>query len=101
MLLTACSAARPGSMTRNPRTIVEVDNRGFSDMTVYVINSGQRVRLGMATGNSKTKLTIPYQIVSGTRQLQFLADPIGSNRTSVSQEITVRPGDVVSLVIMP
>ena len=31
----------------------------------------------------------------------FLADPIGSNRTPVSDEITVQPGDQVRLVLPP
>jgi hypothetical protein len=33
--------------------------------------------------------------------LRFIADPIGGNRASVSQEITVVPGDTVVLTIPP
>lgn len=82
------------------RTIVTVDNRGFPDMTIYA-SRGQRVRLGIAGGNTKTTFTIPPSLVTGTVTLFFIADPIGSTRASVSQEIAVSPGDEVGLVIPP
>jgi len=40
-------------------------------------------------------------LVSGLTPLRFVADPIGGNRASVSQEITVAPGDTVVLMIPP
>jgi len=70
-------------------------------MDVYAVRSGQRVRLGLATGNSKTNLAIPPTLVSGPTTLRFVADPIGGRRASVSQEITVAPGDTVVMTIPP
>ena len=82
-------------------TIVQVDNQGFLDMTVYAARSSQRVRLGIATGNGKTNFNIPSILMSGLTALHFVADPIGGRRASVSQEITVAPGDTVVLTIPP
>jgi hypothetical protein len=82
------------------RTTVTVDNQSFYDMTIYVLR-GQRVRLGTARGNSRTTLTIPPSIVAGVSTLRFIADPIGSSRASVSEEISVNPGDSVGLTIPP
>lgn len=82
------------------RTTVTVDNRSFSDMTIYATR-GQRVRLGVATGHSKTTFTLPPSLLSGTGLIRFIADPVGSSRTSVSEEINVRPGDEVGLTIPP
>lgn len=87
--------------SRAPQTVVEVDNLSFTDFNIYVINGGQRVRIGFAPGLRKTGLTIPPSMVSGTRQLSFLADPLGSNRTSLSDQIYVAPGDTVTLTIPP
>ena len=84
-----------------PRTTVRVENQGFADMTIYAIRSGQRVRLGQASGNSTTTFTIPANLIFGATPLRFLADPIGGRRTPVSEEITVQPGDQVRLVIPP
>jgi len=102
LTLTGCGAMRQSRTdAAAPRTVVEVDNRSFSDMDIYLIDGGQRVRLGMATGNTKTKLVIPSTYVSSARQIRFVADPIGGTRASVSDQIYVDPGDEVTLVIPP
>src|SRR4030095_1485404 len=98
----ACGGSKQSSApVPQPRTTLRVENQGFSDMTIYAIRSGQRVRLGNAPGNSTTTFTIPAHLIFGATTLRFLADPIGSNRTPVSDEITVQPGDEVRLVLPP
>lgn len=101
--VAACNAFSRGSgnSAQNEPTVVEVDNQGFLDMTVYAARSSQRVRLGIATGNSKTRFTVPSSLVGGLTPLRFIADPIGGNRASVSHEILVAPGDTVVLTIPP
>lgn len=101
--LAACKSAPPGSGNETDRgpTVVQVDNQGFLDMAVYAVRSGQRVRLGNAAGNSKTTFKIPQSLTSGLTTLRFVADPIGGRRASVSEEITVVPGDTVVLTIPP
>lgn len=100
LLLAGCGALRQ-SQPVDPllRTYVDVDNRGFADMAIYVIDGGQRIRLGIAPGNARTQLVIPAHLVSASRQLQFLADPIGSSRQAFSDQIYVEPGDHVVLLI--
>jgi hypothetical protein len=101
--IAACNAFSRGSGTYNPNepAVVQVDNQGFLDMTVYAARSAQRVRLGSAAGNRKTNFTIPQTLISGLTPLRFVADPIGGRRASVSEEITVAPGDTVVLTIPP
>ena len=105
LLLAAGACAGAGSGSGNPSpsepTVVEVDNQGFVDMTIYAVRSSQRFRLGLATGNSKTRLTIPTSVSGGLASLRFIADPIGGRRNTVSQEITIAPGDTVVLTIPP
>jgi hypothetical protein len=98
----ACSAPKnavESAPTPEKQTMLSVDNHAFLDMTVYVLNGAQRVRLGIAGGKSVTQLTIPPYLVRVPRSLRFLADPIGGGRTPVSEEIMVEPGDEVSLII--
>lgn len=83
------------------RTTLEVDNQGFTDMTMYVLNGGQRIRLGLAVGKSATTFTIPASVVGSGRELQFLADPVGSSRAAISEQMYVRAGEAVHLVIPP
>jgi hypothetical protein len=101
-ILTAC-APRSEDASAEPAStaMVQVENQGFTDMVVYAINGGQRVRLGLATGNSTKTFTLPRYLTTGAGAIRFLADPIGGNRTPVSEEMTVRPGDLVTLTIPP
>ena len=102
VLLAACSSAgRPSRPGSEERTILEVENRSFTDMTIYLVEGAGRRRLGLATGSTTTKMTIPASAVSSGRELQFLADPIGSDRTARSDRIYVRPGETVTLMIPP
>ena len=102
-VLTACAQntkedelAEPVPVTR-----LKVENQAYLDMTIYVYRSSQRIRLGVANGNSTTRMTIPPNLIFGATPLRFQADPIGANRQPVSQEITVSPGDEVILTIPP
>jgi hypothetical protein len=101
--VAACKTLSHGSDTvnQNQPTVLQVDNQGFIDMDVFALRSSQRVRLGTAPGASKSNFTIPPSLVSGLTPLRFIADPIGGRRASVSQEITVAPGDTVVMTIPP
>lgn len=82
-------------------TTLLVENRGFSDMVIYLVtSSGSRQRLGIATGASSTRFPLPAS-AAAFGNVRFLADPIGGRRTPVSEEISVRAGDEVVLTIPP
>ena len=100
ILLSGCMYSRGPQQTQEATTI-RVDNQSYTDMTIYVVRSSQRMRLGTAGGLKQTTLTIPATLVFGSTPLRFLADPIGAGRGPVSDEITVRAGDQVSLIIPP
>ena len=84
-----------------PHTFVKVENQAFLDANIYVIASGQRQRLGTATGSGANTFEIPRSIMFGPTQLSFLVDFVGSQRTPISESITVSPGDTVVLMIPP
>ncbi|HJU64117.1 MAG TPA: hypothetical protein VJ596_00510 [Gemmatimonadaceae bacterium] len=101
--LPACSGGgqqQPGQ-TPAPQADahVRVENRNFLDHNVYVIRGSQRIRLGTVTGNSTATFRIPPTMIHGASTLSFQADPIGGSRAPISNEISVLPGDTVTLVI--
>jgi hypothetical protein len=102
LLLAACArATEQRDTTARKRTTLEVENRSFLDMNVYVVSGGTRIRLGRASGNATTEFVIPANLIFGATSLQFIADPIGAGRLPVSDNITVSEGDEVRLVIPP
>lgn len=100
--LAGCRGGRSGGRV-DPQApaFVEVENQSFYDMTVYIVRSGARVRLGTVSGNSTVLLEIPRTYVNPGLAIRFMADPIGSTRTPYSQEIAVWPGDTIRLRIPP
>jgi hypothetical protein len=80
---------------------VRVENRSMLDMTIYVVRGGERRRLGLVNALTTQMLSIPSVLIDGSGVLRFLADPIGGSRTPVSEEVFVRDGDVVQLIIPP
>jgi hypothetical protein len=99
--LAACSG-QSEPQEPQPETTLEVDNQARLDMNIYVVRGGgTRQRLGTATAHTRTTFVIPARLIFGLTPLRFQADPIGARRAPVSREITVEPGDRVSLIIPP
>ena len=100
LALAGCGGKRNATTTTpDEQTVLVVKNDSYLDHNVYLLQGLQRVRMGTARGLATSKFTIPRQYVFGASSLQFLADPIGSNVTPISERITVSPGDEVHLVI--
>jgi hypothetical protein len=106
LVLTAChsssSADDAAPAPTRGSAALQVENQGFLDMTVYVLEGAGRQRLGVARGHTTTQLTIPEHLVrGGAGTLKFYCDPIGGQGLPVSDEIVVEPGDTVELTIPP
>lgn len=106
IVLLAAAGCRSSSPNRRaipqrPEAFVRVENRSMLDMTIYVVRGAERRRLGLVNALTTQLLTIPSVLINGSGVLRFQADPIGGSRAPVSEEIFVRDGDVVQLIIPP
>jgi hypothetical protein len=101
-LLTAgCShAAQSGSPEPQARTTLRVENHNFLDMNVFVLQGGQRIRLGTVTGLSTEVFTIPDYIVRSS-PVQFELHPIGGRTNPRTETISVQPGEQIVLTVPP
>jgi hypothetical protein len=98
-LSTACGASR-STVASEPRPSsndisVQIDNQNFSDMNIYVVNSGQRWLLGWAGGLAKTTLTIPNGAANSDGRVRLLADPIGGTRRITTPTLIVPQGQSI------
>ena len=100
LTLAACGGRRSAETANSTeQTMLEVKNNSFLEHNIYLLQGSQRIRLGTARGLTTSRFQIPRQYVFGVSALQFLADPIGSNVTPISERINVREGDLVVLEI--
>lgn len=78
---------------------VVVDNQGYYDMHMYVLDGGTRRSLGLATGLARREFTLPQILVDSHRDVRILADPIGGRNGYVSQGLLIGPGDWITVVL--
>ena len=106
MLVTvaACNhaAKQPGDDDLEQPTRVRVENQAFLDMNVFVLTEGgARTRLGTVTGNTNQVFVIPAYVVGPANSVRFLVEPIGASRAPISNSLSIRPGQTVTLTIPP
>lgn len=89
----------PGTAEATEPTILVVENQSTLQVTVYVRRDAQRQRLGIAGALTTTRLRIPDTLIFGPTSLRFEVDPLGSRQTPISEQITVVPGEEVTLRI--
>ena len=82
-----------------PEALITVHNRNVLDMTVYVQRNTQRIRLGMVTAGNEKTFTLSEYLIADAPFLRFIADPIGSARSILIEELNVFPGDEIALYI--
>ena len=80
-----------------PRTFVHVANGEFLDAVVYVVDRGQRVRLGVASSNRTTDFEIPAHLLVAATPLSFVVDPIGAPARPSTGDLVIVPGDDLEL----
>jgi len=101
LLSAGCGHAVRSAPDPQAETTVRVENRNFLDMTVYVLQNSQRIRLGMVAGLSTQVFTVPGYLVRGAGQLQFELHPIGGRGNPRTESISIRPGDEINLIVPP
>lgn len=105
MALALSACALPGKKQRYGKAPVEVPavvrvaNQNYSDINVYVVQSGMRRRLGTVTGMSTQRFTLPRDIPLETMDIRLLADPIGGTGTYLSPAVQVHPGQEMDLTV--
>ena len=80
-----------------PKTILHVANGEFLDAVVYVVDRGQRVRLGVASSNRTTTFEIPAHLLFAATPLSFVVDPIGAPARPSTGDVVIVPGDDLEL----
>ena len=80
-----------------PKTLLYVANGEFLDAVVYVVEGGQRVRLGVASSNRTTTFEIPPHMVFAPTPLSFIIDPIGAPQRPSTGDMVITPGDELEL----
>ncbi len=104
----ACAKSRSGGVDEpapedsyGPTTVL-VDNTDYKDYRIYLESeTGLRVRLGDAPGNTVTELKVPDSFAVTGAQVRFLALPLATRNAPSTQNIVLRRGDQITIRITP
>ena len=88
---TGASATEPASNA----IAVQVDNQNFSDMSIYLVNGGQRWLLGQVGGLSKTTLRITPGLATSGGRVRLVADGMGGAGMISTPTLLVGPGQSI------
>jgi hypothetical protein len=82
---------------RSPVLTINVTNRGWSNVVVYLADGGTPRRLGSVPPLEETQMVI-YR---GSGTLRLLLRPTGSNESFAPDAIWVEAGQLVELIVHP
>lgn len=83
-----------GSAPEPEPVAVHVQNRTWSDLTIYLLRSNTRIRLGFVTSMDTATFTLRNPWIR-TGPLALLADPVGELAEFRTESLTLHPGDWV------
>jgi len=101
LALGACAPpVQPDGPSAVPAATVRVTNNNWADMNVFVVRNGMRTRLGTVTSLKTTTFRVPSSTLPrGVTQVRIIADPIGSSRGYISEELPLYPGQEVAMTV--
>ena len=76
---------------------ITVHNRNVLDVNIIAYRGTERIRLGTITSGNSEVFVLDERIIVNSPVIRFIADPIGSARNILIEELTVFPGDQIEL----
>lgn len=73
--------------------VLEVRNGSNYDVTVFVLQGGRRERVGLVGSGATASFQVADHHIG--REVRFLADPVGFNRSQRTDAMYLRPGVLV------
>lgn len=100
---TACAPtngpARAAAVQPDRQTTVEVNNRNWQQVVVYLEVDGMRHRLGTVSTGHTQRFAMPRSAVLASGSVRLLADPIGSDEVFTTERIPIRRGQAIELTV--
>jgi len=80
-----------------PPVMLEVINNNWSDMVVYVIRGGQRVRVLTVVSTTAASIMLPRDLVGPGGEVRVFAHSIGGTARYLSPTVYANPGATVEV----
>lgn len=92
-------AAPAAAMAPEQQTTVEVTNRNWRQVVVYLEADGMRHRLGIVNTGKTQQFAMPRSVSLASGDVRLVADPIGTDDVFSTERIPVRRGQEIELTV--
>jgi len=102
--LVACASGgsqKSPSPSSGSQPHLEVINRSNADVDIYLIRTGQRIRLGLAPNGQTTKFSLTPAMTIGAGTVRFEAVPLVGGNTISTDPTALQPNATVTLDVPP
>ena len=100
LLSTQC-AHHPKAAEQPPEPeaefVLNVINHHWQDVRIYIISSGEVMRIGTITALTEHSFTLPSWMLGSSRIIQVFANSIGGNDYYETDPLSVQPGQYVEV----
>jgi hypothetical protein len=101
--VVACTPTSTRSATREllvrENSALEVTNRNWEDLLVYITKGESELRLGVVPGLSTRTLFVPAPFIASATGFQLVAGPRSAPRRYISQTFDVSPGHSIYWIV--
>ena len=92
--MSAC-AHHKGPIVPAEKFAVVVINHHWLDVDVYLLRSGQRIRLGTVSATTTQEFLVEDRLLGSSRQIALLGEAIGSHEAVRTEALSLQPGQYV------
>ena len=97
--LGGCELPAVPRAPRPPAASLRVDNRGLSDVIVYVADGQVPLRLGRVGPLARTRLPLPHHVSATT--VRLLVSSVGSDQVFAAEPVLTGAGATLELTVQP
>ena len=97
----ACSLNRPATAATIDDIVLEVENRNWSDVVLYVVHDGSTTRFMSVTAARTQTVPIAPRFIGATGVVRFIAHRVGGDDDYYSPSVSVRTGGTIALTLQP
>ena len=101
LLTAACSLNHPTPPATVDDIVLEVENRNWSDVVLYVVHDGSTTRFMSVTAARTQTVPIAPRFIGTTGVVRFIAHRVGGDDDYYSPSVSVRTGGTIALTLQP
>ncbi len=102
LLLPSACVRRPTSTAPEIEQIaLEVENRNWADVVIYVVHDGSTRRFMSITAAKTETVPLDSRFIGADGIVRFIAHRVGGNDDYYSPAVSVRTGNTIALTLQP